>query len=333
MEEIKKICIVFTHHKLGDLIWQIPYIKAISENYNQKIHLIVRKKTQAKDIFKDCDFIEKIEYNDFRKNIFYFIEIYKLWKYFKKQNFSHIFFLDKVNRGAIAAKLANIKIRIGLGFNNQKKWITSEPLDDGAIKLNQSEQSLALLKKNNIPIKNLVPKINIDDKRLLDIEPNLAIYDGRKISLGIDSFEKYKMWYEEDFIELAEKLYKKGICQHFYLICSPQNHEISKKIINLSKREYFIDCAKLNLIGITKVIRDSHLFIGNNSGPLNLASALGVKTYGLIANAPVSELKNSEIIPILPDEYKDNVFNKNREEMKKLSADKVFNYILKSESI
>ena len=58
MEEKKKICIVFTHHKLGDLIWQIPYIKAISENYNQKIHLIVRKKTQAKDIFKDCDFIE-----------------------------------------------------------------------------------------------------------------------------------------------------------------------------------------------------------------------------------------------------------------------------------
>ena len=39
----KKICIVYTHHKLGDLIWQLPYIKAISEHYNEKVDLIVRE--------------------------------------------------------------------------------------------------------------------------------------------------------------------------------------------------------------------------------------------------------------------------------------------------
>ena len=49
----KKICIVYTHHKLGDLIWQLPYIKAISDHYDQKVDLVVRKKTQAKDILKD----------------------------------------------------------------------------------------------------------------------------------------------------------------------------------------------------------------------------------------------------------------------------------------
>ena len=30
---MKKICIVYTHHKLGDLIWQLPYIKAISQHH------------------------------------------------------------------------------------------------------------------------------------------------------------------------------------------------------------------------------------------------------------------------------------------------------------
>ena len=58
----KKICIVYTHHKLGDLIWQLPYIKAISDHHNQKVDLIVRKKTQTKNSFKllfllyICDF-------------------------------------------------------------------------------------------------------------------------------------------------------------------------------------------------------------------------------------------------------------------------------------
>ena len=43
----KKICIVYTHHKLGDLIWQLPYIKAISDHHNEKVDLIVRKKNAS----------------------------------------------------------------------------------------------------------------------------------------------------------------------------------------------------------------------------------------------------------------------------------------------
>ena len=59
-----KICIVYTHHKLGDLIWQLPSIKAISNHHGEKIDLILRKKTQAKNIFKDLSHINKIHYND-----------------------------------------------------------------------------------------------------------------------------------------------------------------------------------------------------------------------------------------------------------------------------
>ena len=51
----KKICIVYTHHKLGDLIWQLPYLKAISEHHNQSVDLILREKTQAKNILQDLE--------------------------------------------------------------------------------------------------------------------------------------------------------------------------------------------------------------------------------------------------------------------------------------
>ena len=48
----KKICIVYTHHKLGDLIWQLPYLKAISDHHNEKVDLIVRKKNSSSKHFK-----------------------------------------------------------------------------------------------------------------------------------------------------------------------------------------------------------------------------------------------------------------------------------------
>ena len=56
---IKNICVVYTHHKLGDLIWQLPYIRAISDHHKLEIDLIVREKTQAKNIFRDLKFFER----------------------------------------------------------------------------------------------------------------------------------------------------------------------------------------------------------------------------------------------------------------------------------
>ena len=99
------ICIVYTHHKLGDLIWQLPYIKAISEHHKQKVDLIVRKKTQAKNILKDLDHINLINYNDFRKGLYYWIDVAKLMIIYKHNKYTHVYILDKVNKPAIAAKL------------------------------------------------------------------------------------------------------------------------------------------------------------------------------------------------------------------------------------
>ena len=48
-----KICVIYSHHKLGDIIWQLPYIKSISEHHEKNVTLITRPQTQAKDIFKD----------------------------------------------------------------------------------------------------------------------------------------------------------------------------------------------------------------------------------------------------------------------------------------
>ena len=76
-------------------------------------------------------------------------------------------------------------------------------------------------------------------------------------------------------------------------------------------------------------IKNSKFFVGNNSGPLNLSAALGVKSFGLIANDPISELKYSNINIIIPKNYN---FKRNRDRtgMKNLKPTEVFNHILKN---
>ena len=325
----KKICIVYTHHKLGDLIWQLPYIKAISEHHNEKIDLIVRKKTQAQNILRDLNHINKIYYNDFRKGLAYWIDVFKLKKIFNLEKYDFVYILDKVNKPAIAAKLAGIKNIIAPGLKNQKKWITVKNyLNEEDWKLNYSEQSQKFLKINSIDIKEKFPKLDVNIERFKDGNNDLLV-EGKKIAFGVDSFEDFKMWYEEDFIKLADLLYEKKLFDFIYLICGPEKSYIAERIIQNSKKPYFIDCSNKDLSGVILAIKNSNFFVGNNSGPINLSAALGVKTFGLIANAPISELKYSKIKPITPVNYIDNVFNKNREGMRELKPLRVLEEIIK----
>jgi len=324
----KKICIVYTHHKLGDLIWQLPYIKAISDHHSEKVDLIVRKKTQAQNILKDLNHINKIYYNEFRKGLVYWIDVFKLIKIFNSNKYDFVYILDKVNKPALAAKLAGIKNIIGPGLRNQKKWITVKNyLDEKDWNLNYSEQSQKLLKINSIKLNDKYPNLEVNLERFKEGNKDLLV-NGKKIAFGVDSFEDFKMWYEDDFIKLADLLYEKKLFDYIYLICGPEKSHISKKIIDNSNKKYFIDCSNKDLQGIILAIKNSKFYVGNNSGPLNLSAALGVKTFGLIATDPVSELKYSKINPITPKDYVDNIWIRDRSGMKKLKPNEVFEHII-----
>ena len=325
----KNICIVYTHHKLGDLIWQLPYIKAISDHHGENVDLIVREKTQAQNIFKDIKHIDSIFYNNFRKGLYYWIDVFKLKKIFSKNEYKYVYLLDKVNKPAIAAKLSGIKNIIGPGLGNQKKWLTiNKYLSEEDWKLSYSEQSQKFLKINSIKLESLFPEIEVDIKTFQKENSDLMV-NGKKIAFGVDSFEDYKMWFEEDFVELADLLYEKKIFDFIYLICGPDKSHIAKKIISLSKKNYFIDCSSKDLQGVILALKNSQFFVGNNSGPLNLSAALGLKTFGLIANDPISELKYSKIEIIKPDNYDDESRCRDRIGMKKLKLQKVYQEIIK----
>ena len=325
----ENICVVYTHHKLGDLIWQLPYIKAISDHHNQKVDLIVREKTQAKNILKDLSHINLINYNNFRKGFFYWVDVYKLIKIYLKNKYSHVYILDKVNKPAVAAKICGIKNIVGPGIGNQKKWLTVKNfLKQEDWNLSYSEQSQKILSINSISLKEVYPNISININRLKNNNSDLLL-PGKKISFGIDSFEDYKMWYEESFVKLAELLYQKNLFEQIYLICGQEKSYLAENIINLSDKNYFINCSNKNLGGIVLALKNSDFFVGNNSGPLNLSAALGVKSFGLIANDPIDELKYSKIQIITPENY-DNLRERNREGMKKLTVERVFKQILEN---
>lgn len=338
---MNKICIVYTHGKLGDLIWQLPYIKAISDFHNQKVTILTRPTTHAKILYSDLNYIEEIIYNTFKKKLHYWIEVLKLWIIFKNKNYNYVYLLDKANRPAIAAKLAGVKNIIGVGLGNQKKWITNNFfLEKNDEKLTYSEQSYKFLDINNIKVTNKFPEIIISKKRLDLLNTNLYLEKNFKVAFCVDSSEEYKIWPEEYFFSLAKMLNKNNLGDVFFLISHPKNKFYVDKIISMSKKIYFVDCSQINLLEMCNIILNSNFFVGNNSGPTTLASALNIKSYNLVSSTSVKELKFGKTIPIVPDDYVDPIdstikkigdsFIKSRDQMKKITPQKVFNTIFNS---
>ena len=73
---------------------------------------------------------------------------------------------------------------------------------------------------------------------------------------------------------------------------------MANKIINNSKKNFYINCSGAGLSNVMAAIKKSLFFVGNASGPLNLSAAMDIDSFGLIANEPVSELKYSKKITI-----------------------------------
>ena len=139
--------------------------------------------------------INEIYYNDFRKGLSYWVDVFKLVKIFYVGKYDYVYILDKVNKPAIAAKLSVIQNIIAPGIKNQKKWITSKNyLNEDDWNLNYSEQSQKFLKLNSIDCGDKFPKLEINIERLKEGNKDLLV-DGKKIAFGVDSFEDFKRSY------------------------------------------------------------------------------------------------------------------------------------------
>ena len=66
-----QICIFYTSPKLGDIILQLPFIKAISVHFNKKVTLCINQNINIQNILQKHNYIDSVILNPFRKGRFF----------------------------------------------------------------------------------------------------------------------------------------------------------------------------------------------------------------------------------------------------------------------
>lgn len=278
----KNIIVIIGHRGIGDLIYHLPLLRSLKDSYPQKIYIFSNKINQAKEVYKNETFYERIiEFDNHRygplktiKNIIDFKN--KL----NALNPKYLFLTSSARRLSIPALLckAEKKFIWGTGKlfinkNNSLNNLTSSQ------KILQFTKNLNLLKKNN--------SFLLNDNHFHEIQNKI-----KKVFIVIDSHHNQNNWPTENFIKIIKKLYKKN---KVYINFSPNKKYFLKlfppEIIN-SKNINFTYKNKIS--DIIDIIYSCDVVIGNETGPVCLGSALKKKVHAIYI--PIHTLPESMII-------------------------------------
>jgi len=297
------IAVNFRHSAVGELLWMLPIIRSISAHNKKKVILFTRKETSAKLLLDQEDYISEIIYLPFRKGIYQFIDIIKQSIVFYRKKIKKIYVLEEIVRPLISAKIAGIPEIFAYGKKKQKKYLTQNKFLNEKIyeqhEFIRGKKFLELLSIKYRKFFNNYPAINLKEK--IFYKKKYKKYKNI-IFLGLDAAEEFRTWRIENFVKLVSLIMNEYKNSFFFLISYNKNKEKVRKIKNLLRKKFkkknSLSLIKDDMSKIKYYLSISHLFIGNDSGPANLAGCLGTKAFCLYGGtAPPPDTKINPIFP------------------------------------
>ena len=285
--DVPKNILVIQLWGLGETILTLPAIEALRQKYKKSnIYILVTNRNEGVYFNnKNINNVKVLKLNPISIKLFMSLN-------FKKYDLV-IDMEEYLNISSIIAFFVG-KRRIGFSHGIRSTLYT-ETVDYND-KQHVVYTFLDLLKP--LGIKKTVEKLsklNYSNKDKNNVEKLLKKYNiGKKdflVGFGVGAAEssKSRMWPKDRFAQLANQLIKKYNAKIFLI----GNNE-EKDLINKLQKAIEKNNKSFNVAGLINVkemfyfVSLCKLFIGNDSGPMHVAAAQGVKTIGLFGcNLPV----------------------------------------------
>ena len=252
--------VVIFLHRLGDTVFTIPAIREIQKHFGKNINIMCYAESIPvyKQVFKDINFCV-LNRDDFKLKGRIAGKNAKI----KLKNLNPITIIDLTGSMASASLIFNSKAKKIIGTNGKP---FRKIYDQYVVR--RKSPHLADMYLDIISSVTNYSKEN----RLLKL-PSSTKFNGRILIHPFAGW-KEKEWNLKKFINLAEKLKEYGKVS--FLV---KGDEVSIDIIEEIKYAGFEVFQSLTVEELVEVINDCSFFIGNDSGPLNIANFLSKPTF------------------------------------------------------
>lgn len=199
------------------------------------------------------------------------------------------FYLDP--RSTVMTAMAKIPRRIG---PRSKIWagLLTDPIEQNRsdVQKHEAEYNLDLAEYCGATPLKLPPSIFLTPIERREggqiLSRACGVPDAKPVVIHPGTGGHVETWPVGHFVELAEKIANRG--DHVLFTAGLGESKIIEQVMKLKHRNvHSIPAASLSLRQLACVIAASRMFIGNSSGPLHIASAVGVPTISFFPKSPL----------------------------------------------
>lgn len=271
---------------IGDMAWHVPFLHALADTVaDRRLTIFTKRRSQAHKLLAADPHIEKVLWLDEpngesgpRNG-----SLRQLIATLRRERFRRIYVLHHSWRYAFAAWAAGVPERYGYGFGLQRLFLNGGPfLPSGLRRRSAMERGAAFLKAGRVPLNIAESRLPVAAAARAEIAARFRSCPKPWIALSVGSSEAYKQWGADRFAELARQLLAQG-WPTIILLGGPADASMAGPIQALAGdlRERVIPVFDLELDRTAALLADCDRCVGNDTGVLNIAAAVGTSAIGL----------------------------------------------------
>jgi len=282
-------------------MWHLPFIRAIAAvSPGGKVTFLAPPTSNARDLLAAEPMVAEVLYFEhFGSELLRGINLIKLTVLLRRCRFRSLWILDRAIRPALAGFFAGIPERIGVGFSPQRRFITNKGIDQSHFHDFPIDWLVALMADMRVPLPTTEPNLQLPSDLLAAVGDKFSACPRPWIVLGLGGSHPDKDWPTAHWAQFLGAL--RGLTDGtVFLIGGPAHIERVQNLIAGTAGANAVNACDLKVAEAAALLRRADLFVGTDSGPLNLAAAAETEAFGLFGATPV--LKYSKFIhAIVPE--------------------------------
>ncbi|MCM8593927.1 glycosyltransferase family 9 protein [Accumulibacter sp.] len=274
---------------IGDMVWHVPHLLAIARHEPEgRVSVLTKARSLSDQLLAGLSEVSEVLWVERKPGRHDGVRgLLRLASELRGRRYRKVWILHDSSRYTIAAWLAGIPHRAGIASGWQRLLLTDRPARPVPAGVHSVERANRLLQGLGLQISRPVPLVVPPEQSRAEVRLRFSGLARPWLILGIGSSEAYKQWGAENFSMLAGALLNGygGSC--FLLGGRSEEHMAASIRHSAISQGAVVPLIQQPLQEIIALLAEARLFVGNDTGMLNLAAACGVPSIGLFGH-PIS---------------------------------------------
>ncbi|HVZ06356.1 glycosyltransferase family 9 protein [Rhodopila sp.] len=288
---------------IGDMVWHVPHLRAIAAFSGAPVTVLTKPRSLADQLLRHEPSVERVLWVDRnprggRGAHDGPLGLLRLIRDLRAGRFASAVVLHHSESLAAAAWLAGIPDRRGYGRGVQRWFLTTGPW----IKPEDAQQrphgrATGFLRNAGLQLGDAEPILHVPAAVRSAARARLGIGEAPFVAIGIGSSEELRRWPADRFGTVSAALLADG-WPAIAILGGPDDAPAATTIRNAA----FDPSRVIPVLGwpmdeVAGLLAEAAFYTGNDTGVMNMAAAVGVRSYAIFGRTPPVE-HASQIVPI-----------------------------------